>query len=73
MLASVQAPLILMSQNRQAAKDRAAALHDYEVNLKAEMDIMVLQEKVAALHVQQETIIALQEESVRLLRDLASR
>ena len=39
MLASIQAPVIMMSQNRQAAKDRLDAAHDYEVNLKAEMEI----------------------------------
>src|SRR5213076_301895 len=36
MIAAVQAPIIMMSQNRQAAKDRLDAAHDYEVNLKAE-------------------------------------
>ena len=46
MLASIQAPVILMSQNRQAAKDRLAAAHDYEVNLKAEIEIMALHEKL---------------------------
>ena len=39
----------MMSQNRQAAKDRAAAEHDYEVNLKAELEIMALHEKLDAL------------------------
>ena len=46
MLASIQAPVIMMSQNRQAIKDRAAAAHDYEVNLKAEIEIMALHEKL---------------------------
>lgn len=46
MLAAVQAPIIMMSQNRQAAKDRAAASHDYEVNLKAELEIMELHDKL---------------------------
>jgi uncharacterized membrane protein len=46
MLASVQAPIIMMSQNRQAAKDRLDAAHDYEVNLKAEIEIMALHEKL---------------------------
>ena len=46
MLASVQAPIIMMSQNRQAAKDRLQAAHDYEVNLKAEIDILALHEKL---------------------------
>jgi uncharacterized membrane protein len=46
MLASIQAPIIMMSQNRHAAKDRINAAHDYEVNLKAEIEIMALHEKL---------------------------
>ncbi len=46
LVASVQAPIIMMSQNRQAEKDRVAAAHDYEVNLKAEIEIMALHEKL---------------------------
>ena len=49
MLAAIQAPIILMSQNRQAYKDRLSAEHDYEVNLKAELEIMVLHEKIDLL------------------------
>ncbi|SFK57600.1 DUF1003 domain-containing protein [Caulobacter sp. UNC279MFTsu5.1] len=49
MVAAVQAPVIMMSQNRQASKDRAAAEHDYEVNLKAELEILALHEKLDAL------------------------
>lgn len=45
-LAAVQAPIIMMSQNRQADKDRTAAAHDYEVNLRAELEILRLHEKV---------------------------
>lgn len=45
-LAAVQAPIIMMSQNRQADKDREAASHDYEVNLRAELEILRLHEKV---------------------------
>jgi uncharacterized membrane protein len=45
MLAAIQAPVILMSQNRQANRDRIAAQHDYEVNLKSELEIMALHEK----------------------------
>jgi uncharacterized membrane protein len=44
MLAAIQAPVILMSQNRQSEKDRISAEHDYEVNLKAELEIMLLHE-----------------------------
>ncbi len=45
-LAAVQAPIILMSQNRQAAKDRVAASLDFEINLRAELEIMRLHEKI---------------------------
>ncbi len=45
-LAAIQAPIIMMSQNRQANKDRIAASHDYEVNLRAELEILRLHEKV---------------------------
>lgn len=49
MLAAIQAPIIMMSQNRQAAKDRLAAEHDYQVNLKAELEIMQLHDKLDEL------------------------
>ena len=49
MLAAVQAPVIMMSQNRLAVKDRLQAAHDYEVNLKAEIEIMALHEKLDEL------------------------
>jgi uncharacterized membrane protein len=49
MVAALQAPIILMSQNRQAARDRIAAALDYEVNLKAEVEITALHENLEAL------------------------
>lgn len=45
MIAALQAPVIMMSQNRQSEHDRMDAAHDYEVNLKAEIEIMALHEK----------------------------
>ena len=42
MLAAIQAPIIMMSQNRQAKKDRIAARHDYEVNLRTQLEIIRL-------------------------------
>ncbi len=45
-LAAIQAPIIMMSQNRQSAKDRIAAQNDYEVNLRAEMSLIALHEKI---------------------------
>jgi len=49
MLAAIQAPVILMSQNRQAAKDRIAARHDYEVNLRTQLEIIRLQRRIERL------------------------
>ncbi|MFC7551701.1 DUF1003 domain-containing protein [Pseudoroseomonas wenyumeiae] len=53
MIAALQAPLIMMSQNRQAERDRMTASLDYEVNLKAEIEIMALHEKLDALRFDQ--------------------
>ena len=52
-LAALQAPVIMMSQNRQSAKDRLDAQHDYEVNLKAEMEIVALHFKMDELREKQ--------------------
>jgi uncharacterized membrane protein len=49
MVAALQAPIIMMSQNRQSEKDRLAARLDYEVNLRAEQQICRLQEEITAL------------------------
>ena len=49
MLAAVQAPIILMSQNRQARKDRITARHDYEVNLRTQMEILRLSHRIETL------------------------
>ena len=46
MIASIQAPVIMMSQNRQSSKDRLKSDLDYEVNLKAEMEVAHLHRKV---------------------------
>ena len=53
LVAAIQAPIIMMSQNRQAAKDRLTMEHDYEVNLKAELEIMSLHEKVDDIRMRQ--------------------
>lgn len=74
MLASIQAPIILMSQNRQAEKDRMEAEHDYEVNLKAELEIMLLHEKIDLLRENQwSELIAIQKEQLELLEKLAEK
>lgn len=71
MTAAVQAPVIMMSQNRQAAKDRLDAAHDYEINLKAEMEINTLQEKLDELREQRwAELVAMQQEQIHLLQQL---
>ena len=63
--------IILMSQNRQAQKDRQVAEHDYEVNLKAELEIMLLHEKLDLLREGQwGELLALQRQQLQLLADL---
>jgi uncharacterized membrane protein len=71
MLAAVQAPVILMSQNRQGVKDRLDAAHDYEVNLKAELEILSLHEKLDELReMKWSELITMQQEQLRLLTQL---
>ena len=68
-LAAIQAPVIMMSQNRQAAKDRQAAEHDYVVNLRAELEIMRLHDKLDALRDREVMeVIQRQNETLELLR-----
>jgi uncharacterized membrane protein len=71
MIAALQAPIIMMSQNRQAAKDRAVQQHDYEVNLKAELEIMALHEKLDELRNKQfENLLNIQQKQIDLLERL---
>jgi len=70
MVAAIQAPIIMMSQNRQAERDRIDATHDYEVNLKAEIEIMALHEKFD--EIRHNDILVLREE-VQHLRTLLER
>ena len=71
MLASLQAPVIMMSQNRQAAKDRQDAANDYEVNLKAEIEIRRLHEKLDELREKQwEALVQMQREQIELLKGM---
>ena len=64
MIAALQAPIIMMSQNRQAERDRIDAAHDYQVNLKAEIEIMALHEKFDELR--HSDIIAMRDEIARM-------
>lgn len=71
MLASIQAPIILMSQNRHAQKDRNDAERDYEVNLKAELEIMLLHEKIDLLREGQwGELLSIQKQQMELLSAL---
>jgi uncharacterized membrane protein len=71
-LAAIQAPIILMSQNRQEAKDRLRSQHDYQVNLKAELEIRHLHEKIDhLLRHQWERLAQIQEVQLDLLSELA--
>ena len=73
-LAAVQAPIIMMSQNRQEAKDRLRSQHDYQVNLKAELEIRHLHEKVDHLLSHQwERLVQIQEVQLELLSELGRR
>ena len=74
MLASLQAPIIMMSQNRLSKKDRIDAGHDYEVNLKAEMEIQQLHAKIDQLqHERWAELIKIQDQQVTLLQELCGR
>jgi uncharacterized membrane protein len=73
-LAAIQAPVIMMSQNRQEAKDRARSQHDYRVNLKAELEIRQLHEKVDhLLRHQWERLVEIQQIQIDLLEELRQR
>lgn len=70
-LAAVQAPVIMMSQQRQEAKDRARARNDYQVNLKAELEIRHLHEKLDHLvNRQWQRLAEIQEVQIELLQEL---
>lgn len=71
MIAAIQAPIIMMSQNRQAARDRADAAHDYEVNLKAELEIRHIHDKLDELReTKWAELVIMQQEQIRLLQEL---
>ena len=70
-LAAIQAPVIMMSQNRQEAKDRLRASHDYQINLKAELEIRQLHQKLDHLLSRQwERLVEIQEVQIELLNEM---
>jgi len=73
-VAAIQAPVIMMSQNRQEAKDRLRAEHDYQVNLKAELEIRHLQSKMDQLLSRQwQRLLEIQEIQTDLLSELTRK
>jgi len=73
-LAAIQAPIIMMSQNRQEAKDRLRSEHDYQVNLKAELEIRHLHEKLDHLLSHQwERLAQIQEIQLELLAEISRK
>ncbi|MFV8270148.1 DUF1003 domain-containing protein [Flavobacterium sp. GT2N3] len=73
-LAALQAPVIMMSQNRQEEKDRERAKKDYMINLKSELEIRMLHEKLdhLILH-QQEELIEIQNVQIEMMNDILTR
>lgn len=70
-LAAIQAPIIMMSQNRQEQKDRQRGEHDFKINLKAELEIQLLSEKIDHLLVHQnKKLLEIQEVQTDYLEDL---
>jgi uncharacterized membrane protein len=73
-LAAVQAPVIMMSQNRQEAKDRLRSEYDYKINLKAELEIRHLHEKIDHLLMNQwQRLLEIQEIQTQLMEELSQR
>lgn len=73
-LAALQAPVIMMSQNRQAERDRLNAANDYEVNLKAELEIRALHQRLDALRDEEwAELVRLQQVQIDLLQRLLAR
>lgn len=73
-LAAIQAPVILMSQNRQESRDRLRSEHDYLINLKAELEIRHLHEKIDHLLMNQwQRLLEIQEIQMELMEELAHK
>jgi uncharacterized membrane protein len=71
-LAAIQAPIIMMSQNRKEQKDRTRSENDYKVNLKAELEIRLLHEKIDHLIIHQnKRMLDIQELQLDYLEDMA--
>ena len=73
-VAALQAPFIMMSQNRQEEKDRERAKKDYMINLKSELEIRMLDDKIdhLVMHQQQE-LIEIQKVQIEMMNDILNR
>ena len=70
-LAALQAPVIMMSQNRQEARDRLRSMYDYKINLKAELEIRQLHQKIDHLLSHQwERLVQIQEVQMELINEI---
>lgn len=73
-IAALQAPVIMMSQNRQEEKDRERAKNDYMINLKSELEIRMLHEKIDHLIMhQEEALIEIQKVQIDMMNDILER
>ena len=73
-IAALQAPVIMMSQNRQEEKDRERSKKDYMINLKSELEIQILHEKIDHLMLhQQQDLIELQKVQIEMINDVLKR
>ena len=73
-LAALQAPIIMMSQNRQNDKDRQRSEHDYQVNLAAELQIRLLHDKIDHMMLNQhKQIVEIQEIQIELMQEMEEK
>jgi uncharacterized membrane protein len=73
-IAALQAPVIMMSQNRQEEKDRERSRKDYMINLKSELEIRILHEKIDHLMMhQQQELLEIQRVQIDMMKDIMNR
>ncbi len=73
-IAALQAPIIMMSQNRQEEKDRERAKKDYMINLKSELEIRILHEKIDHLIIhQQQELLEIQKVQIEMMNDILNK
>ncbi len=74
LLAAIQAPIIMMSQNRQEDRDRIRAENDYQVNLKSEMEVRIINEKLdQLLHQEMRRFMEIQQIQMEMLNEVHSK